>query len=591
MKRFLWWGLALATSILIFGQPTQAQSVQDFDILSFDAQYHLGKDNEGRSVLKTTETITASFPLFDQNHGIERALPEIYDGHPTKLVIESVSNQVGGAVPYETRHSNNNLVIRIGDADTYVHGQHTYVITYTQRDVTRFFQDTNSDEFYWDVNGTQWRQQIDSVTAQVTVDSSLTSSMTGAVACYQGKEGTTERCEMPKSPAAALSFTSTRSLKAGETLTFAIGFKPQTFMAYQQTEGEKMAALLLSAWLTLLGMGALVVVVAIVWMCIVRSRIVHHVRGRETIIAEYLPPKDASVLVSAQVVNAPTTAVTGQLLDLAVRHYIKIYQTKEKKLLQQAEYELELLKDPSDLRIEEQRLLRDLFGSLKVGERFAMKRLRKEYSIVQKLEASRKKVRSQVRGEYHIYEKATKQARRFSTAGTVFLITGIVTLSPFLLVAAITGYICAYTLWPLTEKGRQLKDYLDGLKLYISVAEKDRLQILQSPEGVEKVGHIDKDDPRQLVKLYERVLPYAVLFGYGKEWLRELGAYYDQSAVRPDWYVGNGAFNAVMFSSAISTFSAQTIPYSSPSSSSSSGGSTGGGFSGGGGGGGGGGGW
>lgn len=591
MKRFLWWGLGLAAGALLMGQTAHAQDVNDFDILSFDAQYHLSRDDEGRSVLKTTETITASFPLFDQNHGIERALPEVYDGHPTKLVIESVTNQAGDAIPYETRHSNDNLVVRIGDADTYVHGQQAYVITYTQRDVTRFFQDTNSDEFYWDVNGTQWKQQIDSVTARVTVDTSLMPSLTDAFACYQGKEGATERCEAPKAPATSLSFASTRPLTAGETLTFAIGFKPQTFAAYQQTESEKLAAFLFTVWLTLLGVGALVAVVAITWMCVVRSQIMHRVRGHETIVAEYLPPKEASVLVSAQVVNAPTTAVTGQLLDLAVRHYVKIYQTKEKKFLQQSEYELELVKDPSDLRAEEQRLLRDLFGQLKVGERFAMKRLRKEYSIVQKLEASRKKVRSQVRGEYHLYEKATKEAKRFSTVGTILLIVGLITLSPFLLIGAITGYICAYTLWPLTEKGRELKDYLEGLKLYIRVAEKDRLQMLQSPEGAEKVGHIDKDDPGQLVKLYERVLPYAVLFGYSKEWLKELGTYYDQSSVQPDWYVGSGAFNAVMFSSAISTFSAQTIPYSSPGSSSSSGGSTGGGFSGGGGGGGGGGGW
>ena len=591
MKRFLWWGFGLIASVLLAGQTVHAQDVNDFDILSFDAQYHLSRDDEGRSVLKTTETITASFPLFDQNHGIERALPEVYDGHPTKLTVESVTNQAGDAISYETRHSNDNLVLRIGDANTYMHGQQTYVITYTQHDVTRFFQDTNSDEFYWDVNGTQWKQQIDSATARVIVDSSLVPSMKDVVACYQGKEGVTERCEAPKAPATSLYFTSTRPLAAGETLTLAIGFKPQTFAAYQQTQGEKVASFLLGVWLALLGISALVSVVAIIWMCIVRSRIMHRVRGRETIVAEYLPPKGASVLVSAQVINAPTTAVTGQLLDLAVRHYIKIYQTKEKKFLQQSEYELELIKDPSDLRAEEQRLLRDLFGHLKVGERFAMKRLRKEYSIIQKLEASRKKVRLQVRSDYHLYEKATREAKRFSTAGTIFLIVGLVTLSPFLLIAAIAGYICAYTLWPLTEKGRELKDYLEGLKLYISIAEKERLQMLQSPEGVEKIGLIDKNDPRQLVKLYERVLPYAVLFGYGKEWLRELGAHYDQSAVQPDWYAGNGAFNAIAFSTAISTFSAQTIPYSSPSSSSSSGGSTGGGFSGGGGGGGGGGGW
>jgi uncharacterized membrane protein len=115
--------------------------------------------------------------------------------------------------------------------------------------------------------------------------------------------------------------------------------------------------------------------------------------------------------------------------------------------------------------------------------------------------------------------------------------------------------------------------------------------MLQSPEGAEKIGQtIQGEDAAQLVKLYERVLPYAVLFGVEKEWTKQLGAYYEAAGEQPDWYAGNGAFNAVIFASALSGFSSQSSTYSS-STSSSSGGSGGGGFSGGGGGGGGGGGW
>ncbi len=114
--------------------------------------------------------------------------------------------------------------------------------------------------------------------------------------------------------------------------------------------------------------------------------------------------------------------------------------------------------------------------------------------------------------------------------------------------------------------------------------------MLQSPDGAQK-AQVDGSDTKQLVKLYERVLPYAVLFGQEKQWNKQLGKYYENTNTQPDWYSGsNGAiFNAAMFSSAMSSF-ATTASYSSPSSS-SSGGSSGGGFSGGGGGGGGGGGW
>jgi uncharacterized membrane protein YgcG len=173
---------------------------------------------------------------------------------------------------------------------------------------------------------------------------------------------------------------------------------------------------------------------------------------------------------------------------------------------------------------------------------------------------------------------------------TILIILAVVTLSPPLLIAAIIGYAIAYSLWPLTAKGKELEGYLEGLKLYISVAEEERLKMLQSPEGAEKVGSVDTDNAKQLVKLYERVLPYAVLFGQSKEWVRQLGAYYDESSVQPEWYSGNGVFNAVVFSSAMTSFNSQMTTYGS-SESSSSGGSSGGGFAGGGGGGGGGGGW
>ena len=45
-------------------------------------------------------------------------------------------------------------------ADDFVHGAQTYVFTYTLENVTRFFDDTGVDEFYWDVNGTEWQQHV-----------------------------------------------------------------------------------------------------------------------------------------------------------------------------------------------------------------------------------------------------------------------------------------------------------------------------------------------------------------------------------------------------------------------------------------------
>ena len=97
--------------------------------------------------------------------------------------------------------------------------------------------------------------------------------------------------------------------------------------------------------------------------------------------------------------------------------------------------------------------------------------------------------------------------------------------------------------------------------------------------------------PVQIVKLYERVLPLAVLFGQEKDWSGVLSQYYSESNTQPAWYLGTGMFHAAYFAGAIGSFStATTTSWSGSATSSSSSGGGGGGFSGGGGGGGGGGG-
>jgi uncharacterized membrane protein len=107
--------------------------------------------------------------------------------------------------------------------------------------------------------------------------------------------------------------------------------------------------------------------------------------------------------------------------------------------------------------------------------------------------------------------------------------------------------------------------------------------MLQSPQGAERVP-VDTTDPRVMLRLYESLLPYAVVFGQEKQWAKELAVLYGEGN-SPAWYSGSsGSFNAAAFSAGIGSLS------TSASSSSSSGGSGGGGSAGGGGGGGGGGG-
>ena len=139
-----------------------------------------------------------------------------------------------------------------------------------------------------------------------------------------------------------------------------------------------------------------------------------------------------------------------------------------------------------------------------------------------------------------------------------------------------------------TIKGVEAREYLLGLRDYITLAEKDRLKYLQSPEGSEKYGNPAEKSSK--VKLFENLLPYAMIFGLEKDWAKQFDGVYDRP---PDWLRGNTTnFNSLYLATTVSDFSsASSTSFTPPTSSSTSGFSGGGGFSGGDGGGGGGGGW
>jgi uncharacterized membrane protein YgcG len=142
----------------------------------------------------------------------------------------------------------------------------------------------------------------------------------------------------------------------------------------------------------------------------------------------------------------------------------------------------------------------------------------------------------------------------------------------------------------LTREGSLAREHLEGIRQYLELAEADRIRMLQSPEGAERGA----DD---VVRLYERLLPYAIIFGIEDRWQKELGTLYATTPSELSSTVTTTNFGSFAAGYAAASF-ATTPPASSSGSSwsgssgsSFSGGSGGGGFSGGGGGGGGAGGW
>lgn len=584
------WGViivSLTAALMLPLTSVSAVDVNNFYISSYDIRYQLSRDGEGHSLLTTTETITAEFPSSNQNHGIERALPSTYEKRTTNLKVISVTDADGVRLPYSKKTNAQGVaILRIGDADTYVHGTQTYRIVYIQQDVTRTFADTDRDEWYWDTNGTEWRVPIQKLTVSVMLDDDLEPARSGAPYCYQGRAGSTRQCSVDRTETGAYE-AEVLGMAAGENVTLAIGFTKGTFVQYQPSLWDT----LLTIWKYVLAAGVFVGFGAIIALSIAYGRKRNRQSELHTIPVEYIPPKDASVLISAQVVVPKGSAFSAQLIDLAVRHKLAIIETKAKGMWSAARYNIKILSDVSSLRAEEREILEDMFGYLpEVGEQLSLNSLRSNMSYFTRTSDNDRKIKVLVDTTYALREKHKPTSRFFYNWAIVLGVIGVLTLAlPVIVIAGIVAVLGA-TIRPLTDKGLELRRYLLGLDKYIHASEEERLKLFQGPDTAEKVGEVvDVTDTAQILKLYERVLPYAILFGREKEWTKRLGEFYDSTHTSPDWYSGTAAFNVAMFSSAISSFSS-AASYSGGSSS-SSGGSSGGGSSGGGGGGGGGGGW
>mgnify|MGYP000984147858 FL=1 len=584
MKRLIL-GILIAGSLLIgSSQAAFASQTDNFTITKFDAEYSLGRDSENRSTLAATWRITANFPP-NQNHGIAPIFVRNYDGHSTSFSIKSVTDERGASLKY----SWNGNELRIGDKDTYVRGEKTYVIKFTQRDVTKHYKDTGRDEFYWDVIGNEWRVPMENVRVSMKIDRSLQAAQRGELFCYVGRYGSTKRCDVSGDKSKTV--TNVSRLNRREGITMAVGFNSGTFAEYQESLVER----LIKIWAMVQIPASILAVILMIWCGWRYRRLFGRKNELKPIPPEYLPPNQASVLASAYILKkydalmVKGSAKVAQMLDLAVRHYIKLYEVKKASFLRSAQYEIEIVKDLTELRPEESEVVRDMFGSSmpSPGQRLNLKKLQNSMSYAARTRDDDRNLKNLVCGKYGLCEQKPVNKRAVQRWALGVSIIGILLLSPLLLAVAAILFALSFG-WSLTDEGLALRRYLAGLKMYIGAAETERLQMLQSPEGAEKVK-VDASDEKQLVKLYERVLPYAVLFGQEKEWSAQLGKYYEQVGEQPDWYSGQGAFNAAAFAAGMSSLS--SVASSASDYSSTSGGSTGGGFVGGGGGGGGGGGW
>lgn len=387
-----------------------------------------------------------------------------------------------------------------------------------------------------------------------------------------------------------------------QTVTFAIGFDPSTFV--DPPDLNKHWAFAILPWVLLALTG-----VALLFIIVVRLFVWRDAKGRRIIIPQYSAPKDAYPMLAAELLGRKKSALPAQIVRFAVAKVLAIRERPDKP--KNERYQLEVLAGWPTVQKEEEWILMGLFGAVAIGKKVVLNP--GDVAIGDRMAKHKHRVSHEVDSNGWRAKPETRipKVLRWSTFTIAVAALAIRVASiffevdpPGIALAAfwcVVGWVVVAALASppnlITDKGAEMRDYLYGIRDYISLADADRIRLLQAPGTAER---IDVTDESAVIKLYEKLLPYAMIFRIEKQWIAELGRHYSETE-EPDWYTGGSGVVAVShFGSAFAATSFATTPppstsgsswNSSGGGSSSSGGSSGGGSSGGGGGGGGGGGW
>ncbi|PID52107.1 MAG: hypothetical protein CR972_03725 [Candidatus Moraniibacteriota bacterium] len=502
-------------------------------------------------------------------HGIYRDIPVKYktagnNNRSIQLRNISVTDLDGEVYVYDVLKEGRNKRIKIGEAHTYVTGEKVYVVSYSVKGAMNYF-DTH-DELYWNVIGDQWTVPIARATVTIHAPHIINH------ACYFGAYGSKTPCDTVTQDTEEQIVISQKNITPGNNVTAVIGMPAGT--VYKPSGWEKALAMVMQNSLVLLP----VFVGIFMWRkWYQRGR---DPEGRGSVVPYYNAPHNmspgyADVIVHEKIKNA---SVSAMIVDLAVKGFVTIRRIDEGGIFSSADYEItktEKSIEESDVTPDEKKLYHALF---KYGNGKTIKISQLKDVFYTDLSQVKKIIRENiVRDGYYPESPNSVRITYFAIAG--LLLFGLFFVGPFIvpffgslgivaivLSAVIIG-VFGYFMPQVTRKGAHMREQLSGLKLYMEKAEKDRINFHNAPEK----------DPKQ----FEKLLPYAMVFGVEEQWAKQFEDIYDR---QPEWYEGTGTFApAVLAHEMQNLSSAAASTMSSTPSSASSGGS---GFSGGGGGGG-----
>jgi len=554
------------------------ESITSFDVVA---------EVKANATLKVSEKIFYDFGS-NQKHGIYRDILLKNNGYDLNLSHISVVDDLGLGYPFSLSKSGGTERVKIGDPNKTITGKHTYVISYDVSGAIGSFKDF--DEVYWNVTGNSWQVPIEHATAKVILP---TGAQLTQSACYYGGVGSTNRCDNSQQKTeGGISF-EVQNISPREGITVAAGF-PKGFVTVP------IKTKLIPDWvMRILNQGFIfyiIPVVLFIFMFRKWSRYGRDPKGTGVIIPQYEAPDGLSTMQTRFILKEDfLNTISAEIIQLAVLGFLKIEREPKTWILGSDDYLLTKLKNADETTAPFQvKLLDGLIGNTDGVRRLSS--LKNEFYLTVdeiKKSAEESLVSSGYIEEIKTFFRSSSGTRAsyktgaiisalfFGTVLTVLSITmglenqGTIHAVCASLSSAIIVAVFKLLMPRMTVKGVATKEWIQGFKLYLSVAEQRRIEFHNAP----------KKDP----KVFEKLLPYAMVLGVEKEW----AAVFDGIEMTPpSWYQdpSTSSFRSVAFVSAMSSFS--TMSNSTLTSSpQSSGGSGGGGFSGGGGGGGGGGSW
>lgn len=570
--------LFLGFLLLVTAWPASVDA-RSLTIESFEAAITVNPDG----TIDVTEIIRPRFT--GSWNGIYRTIPVEYRtpqglNYTLLLRLRTITDQAGNSLRYEQsreRHYRKFKVWVPGAKDA----TRTVILRYRVENGLRFFEE--HDELYWNVTGDEWQAPIRAAGAHIQLPAGITGLR--AVA-FTGVYGSREQAARVDLGQGEVSVRTLRRLNFREGLTVAVGWDPG--LVHRPGPLAQVGFFLRSNWLFGIPLGIFVVMFGL-W----------YARGRDPrrrpIAPQYAPPEELTPAELGTLVdNSPDMRdVTATLIDLAVRGYLQIQETQEKKLLgllTRKEYVFSKRKPSSEwdtLQPHERALLQSLFGG---GTRDSVDSSDLEHTFYKHLPGIRDQIFTRLLQRGYYARRPDKVKQGYILAGVaVGLILGLgggllsaslgIALLSAIAAAVLSAAITIGFGWVMparTFRGTRALEGVLGFEEFLTRVEGDRLQrVAKTPE------------------MFEKYLPYAMALGVEKNWARAFEGIYRQP---PEWYRGGevGTFDSRSLVSDIGQMSSHTADAmaSSPRSSGGSGfgnGGSGGGSSGGGSGGGGGG--